>query len=467
MTRQRMTYIEVLDESPMTPFLWLLLIGVSLAQIFDGIDLQSTAYALPVIIRELKITPAQAGVIPAATNFGLLAGALVFAVLSDRLGRKGVFQAVIGFYAIGSLLSALAPTYQLLLPARVITGFGLGAEFPVAFALLAEYAPTRQRHRFIPLGPLTNSLGYWLAGLLAVWIIPHFGWRAMYWLGVTPALIILYIRRYIPESVRYLLARGEVEEAGRIARHMADRAGFAEVELVPPEPVQGAKQTPAGLLRTTLPTLIALSLLYFCFYIQSTGFQSWLPTIFVQQGFTLVRSFTFALIVGIAGMVAMVFAGWVQERIPRKYALVTQSTIGACFFIGAGLAFQFHMAIGIVVAAFFLTQLFVVGINAILFTMGSELFPTPVRSMGMGIVTGVGRSGAILGPLILGFYLTFGTQISQIIYLFSIPLVVASLVAVFLVRVDSRQKTLEMIEQASFSGPEFALGTPGAAASAG
>ena len=129
------------------------------------------------------------------------------------------------------------------------------------------------------------------------------------------------------------------------------------------------------------------------------------------------------------------------------------AAVGAFFFISGGLLFQSRGPVELIVAALFLTQFFVAGINAILYTLGSELFPTEVRSVGMGLVSAIGRTGAILGPFILGVFLTIGTAISQIIYFFSIPLLVATLVAVVLLRVDPRQKTLEGIQEVAASQP--------------
>src|SRR5580704_14137130 len=136
---KRMTYTKFLDDSPMTPFLWCLLVGVALAQILDGINFQSTAFALPLITKEFKINATAGGLIASMTSIGLLFGALIISPLSDRFGRKAIFQLVLFTYSFGAFLSAIAWSYQSLLVARVIAGLGIGAQFPVAFALLAEF----------------------------------------------------------------------------------------------------------------------------------------------------------------------------------------------------------------------------------------------------------------------------------------------------------------------------------------
>ena len=449
--RATMTYTEFLDTSPMTKFLWLLVSGVALAQILDGIDFQSTSFALPLIIREFQLTPTEAGAIGSFTNIGLLIGALVFSTLSDRYGRKSIFQWVLFTYAFGTFLSAIAWSYSSLLVARVVAGLGIGAEFPVAFALLAEYSPKRLRHILVPVGPMFYAVGWFCCALLSTWIIPAFGWRAIYWLGVSPALLIIYVRRLLPESVRFLLAHGRIEEAGAITRDLARRAGMGDIELVPPAPVKTEEKP--GLrhqvrsLRLVLGTVIAVGFFYFANNIQNVGFSTWLPSIFVQQGFTLIRSFRFTAIILAVTPLGQIFAIWLQERMPRKWAMLLLAGLSSVFFLAFGISFELKMPIAITVAANVGYQFFSQGIIVILYTLGSELFPTSIRSLGMGLVTAIGRIGSILGPFVVGVFLTFGTAIHQIIYWFALPLMLAAIVAVIFIRIDPRQKTLEQIKE--------------------
>jgi len=447
--KKRMTYTEFLDNSPMSGFLWFIVIGVSLAQILDGVDFQSTAFALPLIVREFKITPTQAGGIGSLTNLGLLFGALIFSPLSDRFGRKAIFQWVLFTYAFGTFLSAISWNYSSLLAARFIAGLGIGAEFPVAFALLAEFAPKRLRHKFMASGPMMYSFGWFVCALVSTLVIPKFGWRGIYWLGVSPALMIIYVRRYMPESVRFLLMRGRVKEAGEIARMMADKAGMHDVELVPPE--QGPVEKRPSLreqfsaLRFVLLSIIVIGFFFFANNIQNTGFSTWLPSIFVRQGFTLLRSFRFTTIILVVTPIGQVFAMWLQDKLPRKWAMLLLAGISACCFFAFGLSFEYKLPIEATIAFNVGYQFFSQGVVVILYTLGAELFPTRVRSLGMGLVTAFGRIGSILGPFVLGVFLTFGTAIHQIIYYFTIPLVVAALFAVACIRIDSRQKALEQV----------------------
>ncbi len=447
--KRRMTYTEFLDVSPMSKFLWLVFWGVALAQILDGIDFMSTSFALPLVLKEFKITAAQAGAIGSFTNVGLLFGALIFSPLSDRYGRKTIFQWVLFTYAFGTFLSAIAPNYQFLLFARFIAGLGIGAEFPVAFALLAEYSPKRLRHILVAFGPAFYSFGWFVCAILSTWVIPRFGWRAIYWLGVSPALMIIYIRRYMPESVRFLLQRGRIKEAGEITRKLADAAGFTDVELVPPE-MTAPQHGPGFLsqlssLRAFALTVVVVGCYFWSFHIQNVGFGTWLPSIFIRQGFTVIKSFKFTMIVLTVTPIGQLGTMWLQDRMPRKWALLLLSGLATLCFFAFGLSFEMKYPIGVVIAFNVGYQFFSAGVPVILYTLGAELFPTRVRSLGMGLVTAFGRVGAIVGPYVIGLFLTFGTAIHQIIYYFVVPLFLTAIVAMFYLRVDTRQKTLEQV----------------------
>jgi putative MFS transporter len=445
----QMTYTEFLDESPMTRFLWVILLGCVVAQILDGFDFQATSFALPLVIQEFKITPTQAGAIGSFTNIGLLLGALIFSPLSDRFGRKPIFQWALFTYGFGTFLSAIAPSYKFLLAARFIAGVGIAAEFPVAFALLAEYSPKRLRHIFVGLGAIGYSAGWFVCAVVATAIVPALGWRAIFWVGIAPALMIIYVRRYVPESVRFLLQQGHLQEASDITRRLADQAGFTSVTLRPPEAANAvarpsiAEQFSA--LRFFAVAIIVLGLFQLANNVQVVGFGTWLPSIFVKQGFTLTRSFTFTMIVLAVTPIGQFFGMWLQDKMPRKWAMLLLAGISALCFFGFGLSFEYHYPIAVIVGCDVGYQFFSGGVVPIVYTLSVELFPTKVRSLANGLIVASARIGSITGPLVLGFFLTLGTEIHQIIYYFALPLVLAAIVVVIFLRVDARQKTLEQV----------------------
>ena len=447
--KKQMTYTEFLDSSPMTKFLWLLLFGLCLAQLLDGIDFQATSFAMPGIIKEFRLNPAQAGVIPAITNLGLAIGAVFFPLLCDRVGRKPIFQWILLTYAFGTFICAISPTYQILLTGRFIAGIGIGAQFPIVMAILAEYSPARLRHIFVPIGPIFYSVGWIVVALLALWLIPLYGWRTIYWIGIAPAAMTLFVRFLLPESVRYLLARGKVEEAGQIVNDIARKTGRADIQLVPPVMRQApAKQglgQQIGSLGPVFGTMVILSIFYFCHYMQMFGVSVWLPTLFVRYGFVIAKSFTYTMIIFIAVPISQVIAIWFQNKVSRKWALFIMTWGGTVFFILFGTSFQQHWPVWAMVGSQVCQVLLYNGVIVVLYTISAELFPTSVRTLGMGIVNGVGRIGAMLGPFILGVFLKENLSIGHILYLFALPPILGSACVVVAIKIDSRRKSLEEI----------------------
>jgi putative MFS transporter len=280
-------------------------------------------------------------------------------------------------------------------------------------------------------------------------VVPALGWRALFFIGVAPALMIIYVRRYIPESIRFLLQQGRVQEAGEITRRLAEKAGFTDLQLVPPEAtrveVKPTLVEQFSVLRFYAVAIIVLGLFQLANNVQVVGFGTWLPSIFVRQGFTLTRSFTFTMIVLAVTPIGQIFGMWLQDKMPRKWAMLLLAGVSTLCFFGFGLSFEYKFPIAVIVAFNVGYQFFSGGVVPIVYTLSTELFPTQVRSLGNGLVVASARIGSISGPFILGVLLTLGTMIHQIIYYFTLPLVLAAIIVVIFLKVDPRQKTLEEV----------------------
>ncbi|AJZ56503.1 sugar (and other) transporter family protein [Paraburkholderia fungorum] len=443
----RMNYIEFIDESPMNPMLWVLLIGCMVAQILDGFENQTISFALPLLSKEFAIDHLQAGVIGSVTNLGLFFGALLVAPWADKIGRKPILQWAIFFYAFGTMLAALAPTYNTLLCARFIAGLGMAAEFPAAFALLSEMAPRRLRHIFVGCGSIAYASGWTVCAIVATLVIPASGWRALLWVGVLPALMIFFVRRYIPESVRFLLSQGRTEEAGQIVRRLADISGYRDIELVAPPATAKAERITwrrqFSLLRLSAVTIAVFALFQLANNVQVTGVGHWLPSIFVKQGFTLTKSFRFTMIVLVATPIGQVLGMWLQDRMPRKWAILLFSALSAVCFVGFGLSFEYKAPVPVILGFNIGYSFFSGAVMPVFFTMSNELYDTRIRALSAALILAGARCGSITGPLVLGWLLMLGTEIHQIIYYFSMPLLAAAIILLFVIRGDSRQKSLD------------------------
>ena len=288
-----MFMLRRLEELPIGSFHYKMLLVTGLGWLFDAMDTGLIAFVLPLLVKDWGLSPAQAGWIGSVGLIGMALGAVVAGSLADRWGRKKVFTATVLLYSVSTGLCALAWSYESLLVFRFLVGFGLGGELPVAVTLMTEYAPTRLRGRFIVLLESFWGVGWLVAACISYLFIPTFGWKLAFLLGALPALYVFLIRLHLPESVRYLLAKGRVEEAKEIVCHLEEKLGlanrpFTADELLPRE--SGRETGFAALwqkgfrLRTAM-----LWLTWFGIVFSYYGIFMWLPSLVYAQGFAVVE----------------------------------------------------------------------------------------------------------------------------------------------------------------------------------
>src|SRR5258705_564807 len=186
---------------------------IGTATFFDAFDALSIAYILPVIVPLWKLTPQETGFLISAGFFGQLFGALFFGWYAERYGRMKALVASIATFAILSFACAFSWDYASLLILRTLQGFGLGGEVPIAATYIGELAKAKGRGRFVLLFELVFPFGILAASLLGLWMVPTFGWQSMFFVGAIPAVLVLFLQRMLPESPRWLAARGRYADA--------------------------------------------------------------------------------------------------------------------------------------------------------------------------------------------------------------------------------------------------------------
>ncbi len=431
--------IGCLDQSGLTRRHVALYATVVLGHLFDGFDISMIGYVLPGIAGEFKLAPVEIGYLASSVFIGMLAGSLAIGMLADRIGRKRCLLFAVGFYGLTSLAATFAWDYRSLLIVRIIEGFGLGAEVPLVFTYLSEFMPERRRGVL-----LASSVFFWqgasfVAAIAAIFIVPAFSWRGMFVAGALPSLVLVPLIARLPESVRFLIARGRLDEAERIARWLS---------TVTPEAVASPDLPPAvagrlgdllrrGYLRTTLGVWI----MQFCAGTVFVGLAVWLPSVFVRMGFPVVRSFAFTAAVTGSGALGNIASGFLLDRIGRRPALAGFALAGAALMLVWGLAESGPLVV--VLGA--VTAFFGAGSGGgPLFTYVSEIYPTRFRGAGTGWAAGWQRIGGIVAPVLLGAILAAHAGA----YLFFVTLAVALLVngtTMLVLGKETRGKSLEQI----------------------
>ena len=442
--------LERLEALPVGSFHYKLLLVTGLGWLFDSMDTGLIAFVLPVLTKDWGLTPAQAGWIGSIGLIGMALGAVLAGTVADRIGRKKVFTITVLLYSISTGLCALSWSYESLLVFRFLVGFGLGGELPVAATLMSEYAPSHLRGRFIVLLESFWGVGWLVAACTAYLLIPRFGWQIAFVIGTIPALYVFLIRLHMPESVRYLISHGRINDAKDIILelerklHVKSRPFAKELSEAEREQPNAAATSFTTLWTKPFRTrTIMLWLAWFGIVFSYYGIFMWLPSIVFAQGFAVVKTFEYVLIMTLAQLPGYYAAAWLVDVIGRKYTLSLFLLMsGICsFFFGNAASASSLLAWGAAMSFFNL------GAWGVIYTYTPEQYPTTIRALGSGWAAGFGRIGGMIAPMLVGMILANAFGMSTIFLMFASVFVIISAVVLTLGK-ESKQKTLEELEEA-------------------
>jgi MFS transporter, putative metabolite:H+ symporter len=415
-----------------------------LGVMFDACDFALFGMALPPVAREFGLNPAQAGLLATVGLVGAFLGALFWGTISDYIGRRTSFAATIGIFSLFTGLVGASWNVLSLSIFRFLSNFGLGGEVPVALTLTSEFSPSRIRGRMTGTMMAAFPVGLALAALISLWLIPTYGWRAIFIAGVVPAVLLFFVRVAMPESVRYLLSRGRVEEAertvARIEQEAAKEGPLAPVAPVAATPVvehQGVTVfellTPERRKRTLLLWTVSFGFLW-----ASNGIIFMLPTILIERGFPLTQILIFLLVQALAACVGYTACGFLIDRYGRRPVLFLY------YFVGAAFHLWFAEATGlwiyVAIAAVGWVNPGVYGSSGIYV---SELYPTHLRATAVGWFFGIGRIGSFLAPMVVGFMLHYGAG-AYVLHTFAFSFLMAA-IALWFVGIETKDRSLEQI----------------------
>ncbi|HEU4321901.1 MAG TPA: MFS transporter [Roseiflexaceae bacterium] len=397
-------------------FQWRLLFVNGLVWAADAMEVLLAGFVLPAIALLWALSPAQVGLVGTATFAGMFIGAWAWGIIADRIGRRAVFVWTVLLGALFSLLAAVSPDLNALLLARFLTGLAIGGTLPVDYAVMSEFLPARQRGRFLVYLESFWSLGTIAVALLAWLLIPRFpedGWRWLLAISALPGLLGFWIRRNVPESPRYLLVSGREEEARRVLERVAADNGVAlRVGQLQAEP-RSARSSTAVIWSAALRSRTALlSLVWFGLSLGYYGIFTWLPSIFVQQGFTFVRSYEYLILLAVAQVPGYALAAYLVDRIGRRW------TVALFLAISAASSFLFALAATptLIVGSAMLMSFALLGAWGGLYAFTPELYPTEVRATGMGWASAMARAAGILAPTVGGLLLGASLPLALGIY---------------------------------------------------
>ncbi|MFI7481748.1 MFS transporter [Kocuria sp. M1R5S2] len=428
------TRSQRLDGLPFTTEHRKLLVGSGVGWALDAMDVGLISFVMAALAQEWGLGSGELSLLASIGFVGMAVGASLGGLLADRIGRRQVFALTLLVYGLATGASSLAGSVAVLVALRFVVGLGLGAELPVASTLVSEYAPRRIRGRLVVILESFWAVGWILAALVGYFVVPSSpeGWRWALVVGVVPAVYAVVVRRALPESVRFLESRGRTQEAesavraferarplGRSRRESEEeaRAADAAPDATPSGPRADRSIWSPDLRRRTG----GLWTIWFCINFSYYGAFTWLPTLLLQQGFTLTTSFGYVLVITLAQLPGYAAAAWLIEVWGRRVTL-------AVFLGGSALSAALFgiVSLGAVVAPWQVVasgmglSFFNLGAWGALYAIGPELYPTALRGTGTGAAAAFGRIASILAPLFVPVLLAAGGERYDLVLVFAV-----------------------------------------------
>ncbi|OEU87523.1 MFS transporter [Streptomyces abyssalis] len=387
--------------------------------IIDGYDLIVYGTVVPTLLdgsAEWKLSEAETGRIGAYALVGMLFGAMMTGTVTDLVGRRRIMLGCVAWFTTAMALAAVAPTPEFFGFARFLAGLGLGGVVPTAIALTIEYAHPRHRSRTNGLMFSGYSVGGILAALTAIAVIPQLGWRAMFWVGVVLGVLLLPVAwRLLPESASFLLARGRREEA----ESLAARYGLTLEE--PPPAQDSAPRGLSTLKALFVPRYVAGTLLFWLGtgvgLLLVYGLNTWLAQIMREAGYPLGSALAFLLVLNLGAILGTPLFGALADRVGSKPVTVGMFLAAAvCIFL---LSFELPSFLLFVLVG--IAGACTIGTTILVNAYTANFYPAHMRATGLGWALGVGRLGAILGPIYGAFILASGWGLDANFYAFAAP----------------------------------------------
>lgn len=415
----------------MAPYQWVLGVLCFFIAALDGMDVAIMGFVAPDIIKEFGVSRPAFGVVMGAGPLGLLFGALVAGPLADYFGRRTVLLGAAFFMGVFCIWTGTTTDIGSMTTLRIVTGFFLGAAMPVTITLCSEYVPDKNRSFLIATMFTGFNLGSGIIGFIAAGLIPAFGWRSvLYFGGIVPLVLFVILIFLLPESARYMVARGFAMDKIRKVMERVTTANLGAYDTFISIEEKATSKVPFKVILSSTYILRTLTLwaTYFgglvCIYLTT----SWLPTMMKDAGMSIERAASITAMFQIAGTFSAILVGLAMDRWHPNRIIAATYFLAAVCLVALGLAGLLSVWVIVLVSAVgFCLSGAQTGLNA----FAPRCYPTVARSTGVGWMMGVGRLGSIFGSSIGGVLISGGWGSQGIFIALAVPACVAA-IAIFL-----------------------------------
>ena len=402
MTAHTMNVNAVVDKAKFKPFHMTVVLWCLFVVLFDGYDLAINGVVLPLLMQEWGMSAVQAGMLASTALAGMMFGAMFFGMLADEIGRKKVILICVTLFSGFTFLGGFAENPTQFAVLRFIAGLGIGGVLPNLVALTSEYAPEKLRSTLVTAMFSGYAMGGIMAALLGTWLTPSFGWQIMFWIAGIPLIALPLLWMFLPESLAFLVKQQKTDKALAIVQKLSpeDKVTPATV-LVFNESKVPAASISALFKQGRLGGTLLFWLAFFMCLLMLYALGSWLPKLMMAAGYSLGSSLTFLLALNIGAVIGTAGGGMLADRFHIKPVVISMLTVGVLALIGLG----FNSPQPVIYFLVSLAGASSVGCSILLYSYVAQYYPLAVRSTGLGWASGVGRLGAIVGPIVIGFLL--------------------------------------------------------------
>lgn len=439
---------DVIDRIGISKYTYRTYFLVGLTLIFAGFSYMIVSYTMPQMTEEWSLTKVQTGSLASWSLLGLMVGGMIAGIIADGIGRKKSLAIFTVWFALLTGIIYFVNSFEAFAILRILGGIGFGACIPIAVTLMAENVPTKNRGFFISSIMAFYVLGWVVAGVVAIYVVPTFGWRVCYIVGGLPVIYAFALLAFLQESPHWLLGKGREAEAIEVLKRIeivskGKASEYSPGSLVlPPRP----KKVGVGALfsREFRQATLALWIIYFMGSVVIYGINGWLPTLLVEKGYGLVKGYSFAVLQNVFGAIGGLLTGYAADIIGRRTNVIFGWIFTAVAILLLGIASNQWQVVVCGMLVGLAMNWALSGTQPLL----AEGYPTEFRSTGVSWAQAFGRVGGFAGPIAAGYVQQLGIGFTGIFVFFAVPAVIAALVALFFVT-ETKGKSIEGISAGS------------------
>ena len=420
-----------LNEHPFSGYQWLIFILCFVIVLLDGFDTAAIGFVAPSLLKEWGLSRPMLAPVLSAALFGLAAGAFAAGPLADRFGRKWVLVTAVAVFGAACAASSFAADLSELTVLRFVTGLGLGAAMPNAVTLMSEYCPDQRRATLTNMMFCGFPLGAALGGFLAAWMIPQWGWRSVFVLGgAAPIALTLLMLAMLPESVRYMVAKGQPAQRIRtVLRRISPAVDGAHAFTMTERAPSTTAKSGIGLVLAR-PYIVGSTMLWLAYFMGLVIFYAlinWMPILFKDAGLDAKTATLISALFPLGGVGAVLF-GLLMDRFNANRVIAVGFALTAVSIYAIG---QVGSSIALLVVAVFTAGTLMNMSQSSLPTLAAAFYPTQGRATGVAWMMGIGRFGGIAGSYLVAELTRQHLGFSEIFTVMAIPGALAA-VALFI-----------------------------------